>query len=104
MDVIDLRALEAAAAEGPWVAHHTAPDGEPYLVTTQGLRVIETESIADAALIAAARNALPYLLDVVDAAREVDEELEAAFVSWSADDRMILALRALDAHLRGDAP
>ncbi len=95
MAMTDLRELEAAAAEGPWVAHPTAPDGEPYLVTTQGLRVIETEAIDDAALITAVRNALPYLLDVVDAARV--RELD-----WFVN--LTLALRTLDAHLRGDAP
>ncbi len=96
----DLRALEAAAAEGPWVAHPTAPDGEPYLVTTQGLRVIETEAIDDADLVAAARNALPYLLDVVEAARQYAQRggAPAAYVA------LLEALEALDAHLRGETP
>ncbi len=98
MAMTDLRELEAAAAEGPWVAHPTAPDGKPYLVTTQSLRVIETEAIDDSALIAALRNALPFLLDVVEAARQFD-----SFGTRLQRARLRDALDALDAHL-ADTP
>lgn len=80
-----LRQLEAAATPGPW-------------------KWRELNSPADADLIIAARNALPRLLDIAEAAPDVLEVL-AAFHPMDADEpchiyeaftRLRVALAALD--------
>jgi hypothetical protein len=72
---IDLRELEAAATPGPWRGEVVGSEGAmvypPRSMRGWVARVTNrtfAEDQANAALIAAARNALPLLLDVVDAA------------------------------------
>jgi len=66
MKLDELKALDAAATPGPW---HSASWG----VGDGGVDVVFYPDIdsADAALIAAARNALPKLLAVAEAAKRV---------------------------------
>ena len=85
MAVTDLRALEAAATPGPWSAEE--------LPTFAG-------SPPDGDLVAAARNALPYLLDVHKAARLLAECPDSATYHRA----LRKALDNLDAHLRGETP
>jgi hypothetical protein len=64
-----LRELEAAATPGPWAWRSRSIDGPTgrwiaYLPT-------EGEGLTDVELIAATRNALPALLDVAEAARQL---------------------------------
>jgi hypothetical protein len=84
----DLRALLAAAMPGPWEhvplpfgdgplpedALIFGPDGDSF-VRVAWNPGLDNDQYADAALIVAAVNALPALLDVVDAAREYVERL-----------------------------
>jgi hypothetical protein len=75
----ELRRLESEATPGPWQAEGGAvtglpdPEGEYHAVVTRSAVIwSEDEHEAkDAALIAAARNALPLLLEVVEAAQRV---------------------------------
>ena len=110
----DLRALEAAATPGPWSeSHHhvwwtpaDAPefplasldtDDEHYGFSSTGRR-----KDADAALIAAARNALPALLDVADAARAALDPTQcscSAEMPHSDGDCPVVDLAALRAAL-----
>ena len=82
----DLRALLAAATPGPWAVDHgdnDPPDqwefaplvaGTPFCDWTRETEMGLSES--DAALIVAAVNALPALLDVAAAAREMTDWFE----------------------------
>lgn len=115
----DLHKLEQAATPGPWRHWLKNTDVSPFSeryrtkalvghdddgrdAEAHGLWVATqmhtaTEN-ADAELIAAMRNALPYLLDVVDAAR-----IEAPYVIPTSENPGALerALEALDNHLNG---
>jgi hypothetical protein len=88
----ELRRLEAAATPRPW---HVA-DGARYVTTKpdEAGKVIargNANGVENAALIAATRNALPLLLDVVEAAREY-RYYPANVPFWKLDK----ALTALD--------
>lgn len=105
----DLRKLHEEASPPPWEADDTSDQfgfedveertgwfrGEQPGTIDTGDYI--TLSYADVALIAATRNALPYLLDVVEAARLMDEHSFDARVHRGELNR---ALTALDAHLR----
>lgn len=113
----DLHKLEQAATPGPWRHWLKNTDVSPFSeryrtkalvghdddgrdAEAHGLWVATqmhtaTEN-ADAELIAAMRNALPYLLDVVDAAQRLDTN------GRDTDKRRLrAALKALDKHLNG---
>lgn len=79
-----LRALEANASPGPWTGDGSKvtaliPEGEPHAGAVWP--VCSEIYNEDAALIAEMRNALPRLLDEVEAAREVVEAARAMPVS-----------------------
>lgn len=104
MTLDDLRALEAAATPGPWAqqdswpghvvpqAHARRPWGfaaDPEVQKRDYAQVIATvikpeTNSADAALIAAARNALPALLAIGETAQRVTElhRMGAGGDSW----------------------
>lgn len=88
----ELRELEKAATPGPW-----APENCYSLVTYDRSRQTHGTSDANRALIATVRNALPDLLAVVEAAREIDREgyvdAMANVPSWQ---RLASALAKLD--------
>ena len=68
MNVEQLRQLEQAATPASWET------GGPWLVKAPGKpRAVETMDSDDARLIAAARNALPALLDIAEELRGVVE-------------------------------
>ena len=106
-----LRELENAATPGPWVTVMTDwSPGNSSVVPQNAPGVIAVEiATADAALIAAARNALPLLLDVADAARALltdQDSLESGCGTcggtgvawdWPAHTDFRAALAALDA-------
>lgn len=85
LDLEHLRALDAAATDAPWTA------GGPYMH--------EHEGRANAALIAAARNALPALLDRLAHAERELGRLRAEVATSS-----LPALAALSAQLRAELP
>jgi hypothetical protein len=107
----DLRALLQEATLGPWRACSWASDD--WTGTTASVALIEDDEVrsvapgaiparphVDAHLIAALRNAAPYLLDVVEAARVVAEaDWQRAGSGLSARDTCRAALAALDKHL-----
>jgi hypothetical protein len=71
-DVDALEAARAAATPGPW-----RPHGEHLIVDERGVSLIATQvDDADAALIVAAVNALPDLLDEVRWGRALREAVE----------------------------
>lgn len=72
-----LRELEQAATPGPWNASmdtHPAHVARLGQWEVYGRRYVSGVVARDAALIAEARNALPALLDIAEAARAVMEE------------------------------
>lgn len=82
-DIAALRALSEAATAGPW--HHgenlwacvtSKPDGHGRVLATASCSRGENAR-ADAALIAAARNALPGLLDEVERLRRIESAARA---------------------------
>lgn len=87
----DLRQLEAAATPGPWKVGFEDGSGSTWITVDDGEAEVVSGTAdswgvpqgvldpADAALIAALRNAAPYLLDVVDAARALKR------TNWYAD-------------------
>jgi hypothetical protein len=102
MKPTDLRELEKAATPAPWghTGEYVTKNGGP-------LFYCGSEGDPEAALIAALRNAAPFLLDVVDAARALLFEPPYGFpqderdsVARGNDARQ--ALNALDAYLRGE--
>ena len=91
-DIKRLRELCDAATPGPWAEQHWkgAPDGCVYA----GNEWIANASIENAALIAAARTALPALLDRLEAVERERDEAKAACRSWAtAHDEAIIADR-----------
>ncbi len=81
-----LRELEARATSGPWVtydarSHVQALDGSLAVVCHYGNT---DRPFSDAALISATRNALPGLLDELEAARKLLRLLE-----WYGDDEPV---------------
>jgi hypothetical protein len=107
---VDLRALLEAAAPGEWKSrfHEDSPAG--WWVYTDGIDPLADLGDADsaerdAALIVAAVNSLPRLLDVVEAARDVDacyavngyltvavaEKLQDSLAALSALDKQALS-------------
>lgn len=75
-DIVILRALDAAATQGPWAHHEEQPkafvaESAPHL-SLLGLDIDDTAVVwhkADAALIVAMRNELPGILDELEAYR-----------------------------------
>jgi hypothetical protein len=67
--VARLRSLDTEATPGPW---HTYHDG-PVVYTSGEFFVGETASGANAALIAAMRNAWPAMVDLLDSMQRHDE-------------------------------
>lgn len=98
MNIKELRRLERAATPGPWET--TTWDGLLYVASVQQLQgsyvcelgIGSDGAERDAALIAAARNALPALLRVAEAAREL-----AAGPESTAWDELYAAIAALEA-------
>lgn len=116
----DLRALERAAQPGPWVYRNIA-DGRAWIQTDTDAIADDVYDVHNGAFIAALRNAAPYLLDVVDAARDEgighwragrympgepsDPECGECGEDWPCPgSRANDALDALDAHLAGEQP
>jgi hypothetical protein len=72
-----LRALEKAATPGPWAVEDGKSvvamfgDVDVYAQSVSSTRAVDE---SDAALVAAARNALPLLLDVAEAAQKHDND------------------------------
>lgn len=100
MTLDDLRALEAAATPGPW---HASNGVRGWVHLTQGNGSINDLGVAtffgedDTALTAAARNALPALLAIAEASREVAElhRMGAGGDSWwEAIERLCEAAEA----------
>lgn len=105
-DMTDLRALDAAGTAAPWSADHNdvMSDAEPSTVAV-AWRSENGQDVEDALFIAAARNALPYLLDVVEAAQDVQHVYRlTAGAGDATQSHLADVLAALDAHLRGDTP
>jgi hypothetical protein len=100
-----LSALEAAATKGPWGTWRETqgyPDDAQWYVTSptfpDSQAIVGSESTnaaADAALIAAARNALPALLTIAEAAQEL------LAVDWHAD-APVPSVATLTFDFRGD--
>jgi hypothetical protein len=96
-----LRELESETTPGTWRVEEDAE----YVVVQTGLDVEDYITIgapnaqnrADAALIAAMRNALPALLDVAEAAQRMLIELRAREPHDSACDRIIGCVCGLEA-------
>jgi hypothetical protein len=103
-----LRELDSAATPGPWSYFISSYDNGTMFITDDASGDEQTVradwlSEADAALIAEARNALPKLLAIVEAARDVlenvspDDDHEGAFLDYLVPFEEIEALRkALD--------
>jgi len=100
-EVSELRRLLAEATPGPWEVGDdrvwgNADDVEPETL----VYLIELASpTANSALIVAAFNALPALLDVVDAARVIEDPMVAGGGGdrwWAAHEALRDALRRLD--------
>jgi len=95
-----LRELEAAASGRPWYSQPSehdlvrgivyGPDGDSLCVVDWNPGT-ENDPVADASLIAAARNALPALLDVAEAAA-----LYVGANEPGAHERLAAALAKLD--------
>ena len=74
IDLAELRRLHEAATPGPWEQSIAGIEGDNYVAGTGPWHRVtfnESASMYDATLIAAARNALPALLAVVEAALEL---------------------------------
>lgn len=116
MNIDELERLEQAATAGPWYTNgmgYGAEHGTEYEVSTEGGAGIWTAHCqvpADAAFIAAARNALPVLLRVARAAqalyaewdRPVGETPREYTMAWQdmvtrRDEELRAALAALEA-------
>lgn len=109
----DLRELEQKATPGPWEYDDTTDqhyDDDGTVTPTGWFRGAvgnvdvgdyNTLSLADAALIAALRNAAPLLLDVVDAVRALVPGWETDSMGYYDFDKQAVvdALTALDQHL-----
>lgn len=76
LDLDELERLEREATPGPWETTADPLSGVPAFVKTPG-ELIAADAPADAALIVAARNALPALLVELRALREVAKVAEA---------------------------
>lgn len=111
--VARLRQLEAAATPGPWrmrvrkplASKYTGPShvvaGEPgpvrAAIADYARNVADYCADPDAELIAAARNALPQLLAITEAAAEVEATLSYdGSATLEAAQRLAAALAALD--------
>jgi hypothetical protein len=95
----DLAELEKSASPAPWVV---GPGTVAWFIrerSDDGPQVGNALLQEDADLIAATRNALPYLLAVVEAAW-VETDAHSARCRCIVEIRR--ALDALDAHLRGE--
>jgi hypothetical protein len=94
--VTRLRQLEAQATPGPWrqERREVAVGGWEY----GSVFIHDQDQEANAALIAAARNALPQLLDVVDAARAhlTPRPIWKAYEFAFTENTLRAALAALD--------
>ncbi len=98
IDIDALEALEKAATPGPWrLAKDTSP-GFSFLWNTTGQSVFSSAYTKDAALIAAARNALPALLAELRQYRERPGEAERAFDAMDAASLDVLARMRRDDH------
>lgn len=100
MKIEELRRLEKAATPVPWVYYSTGfvdgPLGSGHICQTWNKDFLNAEANGD--LIAAARNALPKLLDVARAAKEL---IEANYqsdltINLRAHARLSAALDALE--------
>jgi hypothetical protein len=115
--IAELRALDAAAANAPWKAESpfTGNDwlvcslgsdfeSKHWAVVTDGVHASDLRGCAreDAALIAAARNALPELLDEIERLRAILEPLRVPFAAGLGDHReaIIAARNAIAEMLR----
>lgn len=98
VDVAGLRELEEAATEGPWWAvvvpapwlRHRDPEDASWTVDSGARMVVldtgwfkDPQAEQDAAFIAAARNALPALLDEVQRLRAQVAAVEALAEEWA---------------------
>lgn len=111
--VVSLRELERAATPAPWETEEDEDGYWPVSHRGDGVRAAVYSYVAlpvvqeEADFIVAARNALPLLLDVADAARRLDERFFDGREDWSSRglpgevDDVHDALAALDAHLGG---
>jgi hypothetical protein len=96
----DLRKLHEVATPPPW--HSPGISLRPFTIyAASDADIARAWSGDDAALIVATRNALPYLLDVVEAARTEVAGLGDRHAR-DAEVHLLFALEALDAHLRGE--
>lgn len=117
IDIDSLRALADAASPGPW-EDGTASccpdmgwvDGPKGVVCPvyQGTKVTHTLDANDAAFIAAARTAVPWLLDEIERLRDLLKEahkelstIEAITVSPSDTDGLIDLCRRMEAAIHG---
>jgi len=91
----NLRTLLAAATPGPWRADGIGVEGYP-LVSLEAHKEPGTFSDPDAALIVAAVNALPLMLDVIEAARAVIARVPHGMAT-ETEVGLDLALARLDA-------
>ncbi len=112
--VSELRELEKAATRGPWSSQHDFTGEIAYvkrmyqddqdrrvhtvIARCEGYGANRTE---DAALIAALRNAAPYLLAVVEAAQELCDWWDNATIA-EAEFALADAMATLGEHLRGE--
>lgn len=101
IDIDQLRALADAATPGPWEG-----SGGDIWSDTHGFLSRDELENADAAFIAAMRNALPALLDTVEVAEgirgDMRQQWEAGYEAGirSADRRLRLALEILDGNFQ----
>ena len=91
-DPDELRRLEKAATPGPWAVESDGVynDTRSYMVVPLG---DSEQDDADAALIAAMRNALPALLDVAEAAQAVCGTDNISTAHWDALDAALTKLK-----------
>lgn len=73
-ELAELKRLHAAATPGQWRMFY---GGEPLLIGSSGERVADMEYPRDAEWVTAAHNALPAILDHLEAVEREREELEA---------------------------
>lgn len=96
---MNLRKLHEAASPAPW---HVEQGSIAWMIRERpkGPQVGNVICVEDVDLIAALRNAAPYLLDVVDAARAYHGHHDLRNVNYK---QLTDALAALDRHL-GEQP
>ena len=113
INIPELRKLLADATPGPWKAWQSRTNGKKYVSTLTDLGLAQINKLAspdDGALIAAAVNALPALLDAAEREQRLREALQAVVNSFDAPHRVsrgaaVVAARAALETTRGlDTP